>query len=482
MYSLTVLDKMGNGRRWDYTRLCDEVHKRPDIDFSFVQPHHVTGALSQIPVLCKKCGYGWITKINYVFNCKTGCARCSGNLPWTLQRLLTEGSQRWPTVDFSRLREGDIGGSKNPIEVGCRVCGKWRQTCIGYLVSGNGCPRCSGCEKWDYERFQREIVTEYYSRYYFGDVRPEEVYSLDSPFWIFSYECGHRWQTSVAKIRRGTGCITCCKNSPWSFEELMLLLNKKHPSIDTSLATIEEFRGNSSKFTLRCREPGCGYVWNTTIVANILNQGSGCPLCVGKVKWTYKRLIQELAPSRPDIDFSLVKEGEIIDGKSKITLRCMNAGHVWTSGSVVKIKYGQGCPVCNISHGERTISDLFTRYNVPFEREVILPSLPRKRYDFRFVYNNRQYLLEFDGEQHFTYNDFHHRDEAHFCERQSVDILKTQHAYQNNYFLIRIDYTQIDNIQQHLHAAIISPNTQVRYLSNPEMYSYLFKSPVCTTQ
>jgi hypothetical protein len=480
MYSLTVLDKMSLRRRWDYARFCDEIHKRPDIDFSFVQPHHVTSVKSNIPLRCRKCGYHWCAKVVHIFLGKqSGCLRCTGQIKWTLQRLLTEGAQRWPWADFSRVREEDVVNSKSLVIIGCKVCGKYHEKRINDLVTGYGCPTCGKCERWSIERFATELYPRFQHRYNFSEVLPGDVTNTKSPFWITSFECGHRWQSCVAKLLKDYGCPECSITKQWTYDELILGMQQTRPDIDTSLIKREDVVGCRSILTWKCADTECAYVWQTQLFS-LVNGNTGCPRCSGCEQRTYDRFMEEMQ-GRDDVDLSLITRDHDFRGKSKLPFICKKCNGTYEAEAYRTIQRVSRCPCSQVkSQGEENVTTIFTQYNVPFEREVILPSLPRKRYDFRFVYNNRQYLLEFDGEQHFTYNDFHHRDEAHFRERQSVDILKTQHAYQNNYFLIRIDYTQIDNIQHHLHAAMTSPNTEVRYLSNPEMYAYLFAAPAST--
>lgn len=56
-------------------------------------------------------------------------------------------------------------------------------------------------------------------------------------------------------------------------------------------------------------------------------------------------------------------------------------------------------------------------------------------------------------------------------DSQQRDIQKTKVAIQENYLMIRIDYTQIKNIQYHIEKAIQENNTI--YYSTPELYQYI---------
>ena len=98
--------------------------------------------------------------------------------------------------------------------------------------------------------------------------------------------------------------------------------------------------------------------------------------------------------------------------------------------------------------------------------------ISNRRYDFYFEYNNRHYLVEFDGEQHFHYVRKYHKSKGKFNECQIVDRIKTYSAWKSNMTIIRIDYTQnAEHIRYHLINGINSLN--MVYLSNPELYRYI---------
>lgn len=121
---------------------------------------------------------------------------------------------------------------------------------------------------------------------------------------------------------------------------------------------------------------------------------------------------------------------------------------------------------------------------IDFSIEHVLDSLPRRRYDFQFTHNNRSYLVEFDGEQHFRYVPFFHNyDEKVFEKKKRVDILKTLHAYKGGYRLIRIDYTQIDRVREHIEKALHNlDDTYTVYWSNVDNYNHMITSLMCQTR
>lgn len=105
------------------------------------------------------------------------------------------------------------------------------------------------------------------------------------------------------------------------------------------------------------------------------------------------------------------------------------------------------CGCLRESHGEYKISKMLLEANIPFEAEkkfdtCILSSGIRARFDF---WVNNQYIIEFDGRQHFS--EMH---SAFFTdsleEIQDRDAFKTKWCLENNIPLIRIPYTKLQSL------------------------------------
>jgi len=108
---------------------------------------------------------------------------------------------------------------------------------------------------------------------------------------------------------------------------------------------------------------------------------------------------------------------------------------------------------------------------IEFIAQYTLGGRKRKPFDFYFNHMGRDFLLEYDGQQHFTYVSHFHRDENHFHKRQRDDATKMRTAMRKGFRIIRIDHTQEAKIEVHLRAAF-TVHAKV-YLSSPEMYDYL---------
>lgn len=92
---------------------------------------------------------------------------------------------------------------------------------------------------------------------------------------------------------------------------------------------------------------------------------------------------------------------------------------------------------CSNSIQEEKIIKLLTNNNLIFKYQYQFPNLPTKKFDF-FIAN--QYIIEFDGSQHFKYTDSGWDTEEHFKRTRQSDLIKNQYCFENNIPLIRIPY------------------------------------------
>ena len=101
---------------------------------------------------------------------------------------------------------------------------------------------------------------------------------------------------------------------------------------------------------------------------------------------------------------------------------------------------------CLKSQGEERIKQLLLENNIPFEEQKSFNGLVgKKNYPLKFdFYVNNTYLIEFDGEQHFTDKSFFSHDD--FETRQKNDRMKNEYCKNHNIPLIRIPYSNLKTL------------------------------------
>lgn len=102
--------------------------------------------------------------------------------------------------------------------------------------------------------------------------------------------------------------------------------------------------------------------------------------------------------------------------------------------------------------------------------EFFFQDLPQKRYDFKFKYDGHEYILEFDGDQHFKFVPCFHKSELCLEIQKSNDIKYTREALKRGVKIIRIDIGQLDHLEYHIINALRSKSEF--YLSNAALYKH----------
>ena len=121
---------------------------------------------------------------------------------------------------------------------------------------------------------------------------------------------------------------------------------------------------------------------------------------------------------------------------------CDKDGYYMKNGRTIS------CGCTNLTAGEFKISQILAQNQIMFEREKIFlncvnPNTNRHlRFDF---YINNQYLIEFDGEQHYQSINYF-GGENNLIKTQERDTFKNKWCKENNIPLIRIPYTHLEDL------------------------------------
>lgn len=137
-------------------------------------------------------------------------------------------------------------------------------------------------------------------------------------------------------------------------------------------------------------------------------------------------------------------EYEIKNQKAYWKCQCDCGNITIVAGSNLKNGHTQSCGCISYSIGEQNIATILQNNNISFIKEKIFSDLPDRRYDFYLPQYNR--LIEFDGKQHFSFVATWHNSQEEFNTAQQRDLEKNQYALSHNIPLVRIPYTQRDNI------------------------------------
>lgn len=335
---------------------------------------------------------------------------------------------------------------KTPLHWKCNLEHEW-WTKLDSIKNGNTwCPECSGKKRLTIEE-ARKIATERD-----GQCLSDKYINNRIPLhWKCKF--GHQWFTTIDKIKNGsTWCPECAGNKRLTIEEAQREAIKRG--------------GQCLSVTyVNCGMPlrwKCGFEheWIATF-ADIKNSHSWCPECAGNRCFTIEDARRE----------AIKRNGEClsdvyVNSKTSLRWRC-HLQHEWLATFSDIKNQGTWCPICRISHGERAIHDWLTQNKIEFISQFGFPKM-RRRYDFYIPSSN--WLIEFDGVQHFKEVEFFASESLK--ERQQADREKTQTAISNGLCLLRIHYEDRNKIPELLNIVTIKMAPQIVCSRVPE-YSYL---------
>ena len=196
-------------------------------------------------------------------------------------------------------------------------------------------------------------------------------------------------------------------------------------------------RNNQQQIMWECKcDCGNTILVSTTHLTSGHTESCGCSRRLDLTGQRFGKLIA-LEPTNQRISSSVVW---------KCQCDCGNIAYV---GTRQLIKGKTNSCGCLTSKGEMIITNILQRNNIIYEIQKTFETCrfdntgALARFDF---YINEEYLIEFDGIQHFEYRNSGWDTKEHFEKVQKHDDYKTQWCRENNIPLIRIPYTKLDTL------------------------------------
>lgn len=250
----------------------------------------------------------------------------------------------------------------------------------------------------------------------------------------------YEWYTAPANTLSGKGCPQCSGNIKRTQEEYI----KEVKEINQNIEVAGVYINANTPILHKCRVHKIQ--WKTS-PSSIL-QGCGCIEC-GKEKLIkikskkHDEYIKELEYINPNI----IVMGNYVNSRTPILHKCLIDGHIWNARPA-NILFGNGCPRCNESKGEKRICLQLDNKNINYERQKSFKDCRDiKPLPFDFYLPNYNIAIEYDGEQHYRAVELFGGKEA-FKRRVIHDKIKNDYCKNNDIPLLRISYKQ--NIEEEL--------------------------------
>ena len=322
--------------------------------------------------------------------------------------------------------------SYEKIKIICKKHGIFEQIPATHL-RGSGCPDCFGKNKSNTEDFIKKSIKIHGNKYDYDKVDYE---NNKTKIIITCKEHGDFLQSPFSHLS-GNGCIDCSNVKKSNVENFIFNSIKSHgEKYDYSLVN---YVNNNIKVKIICKEHG---IFNQSPHNHL--SGHACPKCSKpSSKYSEEEFIKR-ATLKHCNKYSY-DEIIYINFETKVNIRCKIHG-IFQQEPTNHL-YGQGCPFCKESKGERKICDFLIANNIKFTRQKKFSDCKNKRkLSFDFYLPDYNILIEYDGIQHFESFKFFGGEEK-FIKRKINDEIKNNFCKNIKIELFRIPYYNFEIIK-----------------------------------
>jgi hypothetical protein len=312
-----------------------------------------------------------------------------------------------------------------------------------YHLQGSGCSKCSSRAQRTTQSFIEKAKEVHGDRYDYSLV---DYKDNNSKIEVICKKHG-AFITYPNNHLSGKNCAKCSrvfKHTTQSFIE-----RAKEIHGDKYNYSLVNYINSKTKIKIICHKHG-EFLQEP---ANHL-QGSGCDKCAHEESGVRRRrTIEQFMTTAKKVhgdryDYSKV---DCVHVQSEVVIICKIHGEF--KQNVVSHLIGNGCFKCNKSLGENKISYFLKKYNIDYDSQKRFDKCKNKKtLPFDFYIKDKNLLIEYDGQTHYMPVRFGgisiERAEKNFEEYKKNDEIKTKFSEENNIKLLRIPYTEFENIEK----------------------------------
>lgn len=210
---------------------------------------------------CKIDGNEWYAKPNNILSGR-GCPICGDNKKKTHEEYVHQVTLVNEDIEVI----GKYVGAHIKIAHRCKIDGYEWMTTPANILSGKGCPRCAGNERYGHYGYIKKVFEINQNIEVIGEYVNNNIPIL--------HRCkidGYEWKTSPSHILNGQGCPRCNGVERYTQEEYIKRVEKINPYVDV----LGTYINANTKILHRCKLDG--HEW-LAMPHSILN-GYGCPKC-----------------------------------------------------------------------------------------------------------------------------------------------------------------------------------------------------------
>ena len=352
--------------------------------------------------------------------------------------------------DFSNVPENAT--KKQKIDVICKTCGEIIKTTFASLILKPRCPVCFP-RKNTYVVSNIEEFKNYCNEVHNYKYDYSKVEYVNNRTHVLVGCSAHNleWLVSPHSHMKGAGCRECANESiskklMRSFDDYLTLFKNAHGDIfDFSKS---DYKGSKDPILVICEN---GHEW--WVAPQKLANGAKCSYCLGRHK-TREEFIEQ---SNIENNFRYTYENVVyVNNHTKVSVTCpLHGDFLVTPMNHMKKGQPRGCPVCSSSRGELAVQKVLQDMNLNFTPQFWFAdcrNINPLPFDFAVLDDDKTviFLLEFNGEQHFSEVCFggisRERAEENLKNVQFRDKIKKDYCQKNGIPLLCIHYSYINNI------------------------------------
>lgn len=290
----------------------------------------------------------------------------------------------------------------------------------------------------------REIIKEKYGDAY---TLLSDYVGANQKIHVRHNVCGTEWYPNAGDLMKQSICPVCGKKKysnalatkPEEFR------NRFYQISNGEYELLSEYHRSDEKIKIKHLKCDHEFMMSPSKYLS----GQRCPQCRPNRKKTQKEFEQEVFDMYGE-EFSVV--GKFVNTYTKIDILhnlCGNINSVKPSDFLMKKTF---CKYCNQSGLETIVSNTLKELNIGYDigktyDDLLGVSGKQLSYDFHLFYNQHEYLIEAQGEQHYEPIKYF-GDENKFKIQQEHDKRKRDYALSHNLELIEIPYWDYKNVKE----------------------------------
>lgn len=279
------------------------------------------------------------------------------------------------------------------------------------------------------EEIKQNLYDMYEDRYtVLSTVYNGSNYPLKLRCNIHNTEFSEKWN------RVNMGRINCemCKILKYKKSRTKTSEQYKQECIDRGLdLPLEDYKGAKVKIKHICKYK---HIYEQTPNAH-LNNGRRCTVCYDTPVKTPEEYKQECIDKGLDLPVE-----DYINSSTPIFHKCNACGCVYKQAPGNHL-YGQGCPPCRESRGEKHIRIYLDKHCIKYIPQNTFEGLKdKKSLSYDFYLPDYDILIEYQGIQHFKSVSFNGKDYTDLDKQKRHDRIKQRFAKDNGYKLLRPTY------------------------------------------